>query len=70
MDTLWWEQFWDGQKSGDSHRVAGKGLDYLHQKARSHAANDWAIQWTGPTTFIASKGRRRGACVRRFWLGL
>jgi hypothetical protein len=72
-------QFNGGLQSGDDRIIesASTDLDWLTQKADSHAANGWVVTWTGPAAFTATKARSSKsqigvssayACSREFWI--
>lgn len=74
--TVWCRQVADGvpdEPYAIDHEphpdLGGDDLALLHRKADGAADKDWAVAWTGPASFTATKLRWGGVvCVREFWV--
>jgi hypothetical protein len=53
----------------EPHSADQSDADLLLAKANGATAKGWSVEWHGPTSFTASKGRWGGTeCSRYFWI--
>lgn len=51
------------------HHARQSDRALLAAKAKGAADKGWAVEWTGPRSFTATKDRWGGVlCVREFWI--
>ncbi len=53
----------------EQHSPKQKDAALLLAKANGAAEKGWSVEWTGPTSFVATKDRWGGVlCTRTFWI--
>lgn len=52
----------------EPHAPDQTDAELLHVKAKGAADKGWEVEWTGPSSFTATKDRWGGIlCIREFW---
>jgi hypothetical protein len=70
--SVWCRQSVDGERHEpypiEPHDPDQTDAALLAVKARGAADKGWAVEWTGASSFTATKDRWGGSlCVREFW---
>lgn len=70
--TVWCRQTAEGEPDQQyaiaPHRDDQTDAELLLAKANGASAKGWAVEWTSPTSFRATKDRWSGTtCTRDFW---
>lgn len=72
--SVWYRQTSDGRvtdgpRTVAPHTVRQSDRALLVAKANGAADKGWAVEWTGPRSFTATKDRWGGVlCIREFWI--